>query len=659
MPSPGPNGRRTSAGRGALWVGGLGAAFSLLLGAFAFGPWGDAGAARDAARETVRRESESFLAREWTALREGGALIAGVGPVYRWESGATGAPPQPLARPASPASPGGSRSFPARLAAAEVLEVYDADPRAALEQVEAALEDPELAPGQRALGRLRAIQLAGRAQDADEVLGQWQALEAELTGAETSGGLSILLTAGLAAARALEEAPRCAIAKRLSRAWAAGELALPEEEAVDDPTAELGLRLSEPALITALAERLAGLGADENCVDSGLQQRRRRWLAHGLATRLGRLPEPLRSNAWELHATNAGPLAVRGDADGAREAVFVDPQGLGEALVARLDEAGAGAAWSVETARGSLPRSDSFLGGWLRVAPAPGADPEPVVRAGRLATLLRFGLLLAAVSLGVASLTTARALARERRLAELKNTFVANVSHELRTPIASILLMAENLEEGHVTEPASRARYYANLRGEAQRLRRLVADVLDFSRLERGAGPRLEREEQELGAWFAGLARDAEQRVAPSGYELRVKASDLDGRRGRLDGEALRRVVLNLVDNAVKYGAAPLGLEARCEADVLVLAVTDAGEGIPAAERARVFEPFERVEAQGVAAGTGLGLAIVRALVEAHGGRVSVAAGEGGRGARFEARVPLESEEQPNDGDANVNGGEQ
>ena len=659
MPNEGQRGRRTRAGRGALWVGGLGAAFSLLLGVFAFGPWGDAGAARDAARETVRRESESFLAREWTALREGGALVAPAGPTYRWESGASGPPPRPLPRPVTPAGPGGSRSFPARLAAAEVLEVYDADPRAALEQVEAALEDPELAPGQRALGRLRAIQLAGRAEAADVVLGQWQALETELSGAETSGGLSILLTAGLSAARAVDDTQRCAIAERLSRAWAAGALALPEEEPVNDPSAELGLRLSEPALITALAERLAGLGPAEDCLDPGLERRRGRWLAHGLATRLGTLPEPLRPNAWELHATGAGPLAVRGASDGVREAVFVDPRGLGEALVARLTEAGAGEAWRVETARGTLPRSDSFLGGWLRVASAPSGDPEPVVRAGRLATLLRFGLLLAAASLGVASLTTARALARERRLAELKNTFVANVSHELRTPIASILLMAENLEEGHVTEASSLARYYANLRGEAQRLRRLVADVLDFSRLERGAGPRLEREEQELGAWFEGLSRDARQRVAPSGYELRIESSELDGRRARLDGEALRRVVLNLIDNAVKYGAAPLGLEARCDGDALVLTVTDAGKGIPASERARVFEPFERVEAQGGAAGTGLGLAIVRALVEAHGGRVSVGSGEDGRGARFEARVPLESDEHPKDGDASVNGGEQ
>lgn len=654
MPRQGLSTRGIGANRGPLWVGGLGAAFSLLLGIFAFGPWGDADAAREAARETARRESASFLAREWTALREGGALVAPLGRAYRWEAGRLDRPTRPEPRPAEPAGPGGSRSFPARLSAAEVLEVYDANPRAALEQVQAALDDPELSGGQRALGRLRAIQLAGRAEATDVVRAQWAALSAELDGAETTGGLSILLSAGLAAARAVDADERCTIAQRLSQAWARGELALPEEEPLADPDTTLGLSLEEPARVAALAERLAGLSEVEACVDPGLARRRERWLAFGLASRLGTVPEPLRSNAWELHATDAGPLAVRGGPDGTREAVFIDPQGLGDALVTRLDAAGAGEAWRVETARGSLPRGDSFLEGWLRVAPAPGDDADPVVRAGRLATLLRFGLLLAAVSLGVASFTTARALARERRLAELKNTFVANVSHELRTPIASILLMAENLEQGHVTEPAGLARYYANLRGEAQRLRRLVADVLDFSRLERGAGPRLEREEQELGAWFTGLAREAHQRVERSDLELRVAASALDGRRARLDGEALRRVVLNLVDNAVKYGASPLRLEARVEADALVLVVEDAGAGIPAAERARVFEPFERVEAQDAAAGTGLGLAIVRALVEAHGGRVSVGTGEDGRGARFEARVPLES-----DRDDEMNGREQ
>jgi signal transduction histidine kinase len=94
--------------------------------------------------------------------------------------------------------------------------------------------------------------------------------------------------------------------------------------------------------------------------------------------------------------------------------------------------------------------------------------------------LLSLAFIALALGLAVAGFSVTRSIRRERRLAQLKALFVANVSHELRTPVASILLMAENLEQQRVSEPGTQARYYRFIRQEADRLRRLVNDVLDF-----------------------------------------------------------------------------------------------------------------------------------------------------------------------------------
>ncbi|MCB9903753.1 MAG: HAMP domain-containing histidine kinase [Planctomycetes bacterium] len=587
----------------------------------------------------------------WTELLEEGELIAPVGDRYAWNSDEAARPTRRAAVSVEAAAAGGSRRFATRLAAAEVLEIYDTDTGAALEQLLSALQDAELSAGQRAIARLRAIQLAGKDGRTDVVREQWSLASAELSGAETESGLPVLLACGLAAGRALPQEDRCAIATRLSAAWGAGELALEGEEPL---VAVLGGTappvVSENARLGALARRVEELGAEANCVDESFARRRSAWIAAGLREVVGPLPEPLAVGRWEIHATPAGPFAVRGAADGARTGSFVDPAGLGNALAERLRRDAPESAhgeWVVEVAPGSLALADSFLGGWLRVRLdlSNGALPPEVRAAGRFASILRWSMLAAAASILLASFAIVRALARERRLAELKSTFIANVSHELRTPLASILLMAENLEEGRVSDPASQGRYHANIRREAQRLRRLVSDVLDFSRLERGAGPRLEREELDLGAWGTSVADEALDRGARDGVALGVDVAALHGEHGRIDGDALRRVVINLVDNALKYGGGEVRFAARVADGELELVVEDRGPGIPPAEREAVFDPFRRLDDGEGPAGTGLGLAIVRALVEAHGGRVSIGSGEDGRGARFEARVPLEAEQ--------------
>jgi signal transduction histidine kinase len=269
-------------------------------------------------------------------------------------------------------------------------------------------------------------------------------------------------------------------------------------------------------------------------------------------------------------------------------------------------------------------------------------DPEAAVRAegGRLA-LLRAALLVVSVLTAGAGLATFRALRRERRLAELKSAFVANVSHELRTPLASILMLAENLEAGRVGDEGGRARYHALIRREAERLRRLVADVLDFSRLERGKGVELRREALEVDALASSLREEAVSWAQRAGFELALDVEPAAG-KVEVDLDALRRCVVNLLENARKHsGEGGATLSVQVVPGELVVAVEDAGRGVPEESRARIFEPFTRLERDDGAAGTGLGLAIVREIARAHGGEVTLRPGTGGRGARFEVRLPL------------------
>jgi len=259
---------------------------------------------------------------------------------------------------------------------------------------------------------------------------------------------------------------------------------------------------------------------------------------------------------------------------------------------------------------------------------------------GRL-RLLRIALLAVAALTFGASFATFRALRRERRLAAMKSAFVASVSHELRTPLASILMLSENLEAGRVEDEAGRARYHGLIRREAQRLRRLVADVLDFSRLERGKALELRRETLEVEALVASLREEALGWAQRAGFELALEIERGPG-RVEVDPDALRRALVNLLENARKHSGEPRAtLELRARPAALAIAVRDEGRGVPESARASLFEPFARPEAAGSAPGTGLGLAIVREIAREHGGEVTLAAGAGGGGARFELRLPL------------------
>ncbi|MFG1603272.1 sensor histidine kinase [Actinoplanes sp. NPDC049265] len=230
---------------------------------------------------------------------------------------------------------------------------------------------------------------------------------------------------------------------------------------------------------------------------------------------------------------------------------------------------------------------------------------------------------------------------RERRLEAGRRELVAWVSHDLRTPLAGMRAMAEALEDGVVSDPATAADYHRRIRVETDRMTTLVDDLFELSRINAGA-LRLSPTAVPLGE----LVSDAIAGVAPLAESRRVTvhAAEYGWPVIRASEPELARVVRNLLMNSVRYTPADgtVHIAAGYERDDIWLAVSDTCGGIPADDLGRVFDVAFRGErartpdTQGV--GGGLGLAIVRGLVEAHGGRVAVRNVIGG--CRFEVRLP-------------------
>ncbi len=210
-----------------------------------------------------------------------------------------------------------------------------------------------------------------------------------------------------------------------------------------------------------------------------------------------------------------------------------------------------------------------------------------------------------------------------RRLEELdraKSSFVAIASHELRTPLTALQGFSELLAVRRLP-PDEVSRLGGIMRSEAKRLGRIVNDLLDLSRIERGLSPELHRAPIAVEAALVGTA-DLFRRGTVSHPIIVDCAADL---RVDADPDALERILTNLISNALKYS--PSGRTVRVSArpasgsSAVEFAVEDEGAGIAAEALARIFEPYFRApEAAGTARGTGIGLAVVKSLVEAHGG---------------------------------------
>ena len=230
---------------------------------------------------------------------------------------------------------------------------------------------------------------------------------------------------------------------------------------------------------------------------------------------------------------------------------------------------------------------------------------------------------------------------RQEELGRLRDDFVSGVSHELRTPLAQIRLLAELLRMGKVpTEDKDRSLRIIDQ--EARRLSFLVDSILSFTPAQSGqlspVSTNVAAEIEEIVSAFAPLAQAHSVHLT-----TRLEPSLV----AEVDRGALRQVLVNLLDNAVRYGPAGqhVTITTASAGDAWTMEVADEGPGIPADERERIFAPYYRMkrDAGGAVGGTGIGLAVVRRLVKEHGGQVHVASvnGDGVTGARFIVTLPI------------------
>ncbi|HSK02939.1 MAG TPA: ATP-binding protein [Kofleriaceae bacterium] len=227
-----------------------------------------------------------------------------------------------------------------------------------------------------------------------------------------------------------------------------------------------------------------------------------------------------------------------------------------------------------------------------------------------------------------------------RRLETVRRDFVANVSHELRTPVAIIRANAETLLAGAKDDPVMAGKLIDGLHRNAERLARILADLLDLSRLDAGQY-RLELAEVPVPAAIEGALTAIEPSAGKRGVGVEVVAPA--GLAVRADPKALDQILVNLLDNAVKY-TRPEGqvwVLARPDGDAVRIEVRDDGPGIADKHRERVFERFYRADPSRAreAGGTGLGLSIVKHLVESMDGGVGVEPNEPS-GSIFWLRLP-------------------
>ncbi|MHC5161360.1 MAG: ATP-binding protein [Planctomycetota bacterium] len=232
-------------------------------------------------------------------------------------------------------------------------------------------------------------------------------------------------------------------------------------------------------------------------------------------------------------------------------------------------------------------------------------------------------------------------------VAQMKNDFVSHVSHELKTPLASINAYAEMLVDGEAEDTETIQQFCGVIQGQAQRLSRLIEDILNISRIESGL-VKVTKETHSL----ALVIRDSVEMITSYAQEKNITVhspASILYDQVNIDRDMISQVVINLLSNAVKY--TPAGGEITVRTDLneiegqVAVTITDTGVGIPAEDVDHVFDKFYRVKANNqYAKGTGLGLNLVKQIVETvHGGSVFVTS-TAGEGSTFGVVLPLSKE---------------
>jgi two-component system, OmpR family, phosphate regulon sensor histidine kinase PhoR len=234
------------------------------------------------------------------------------------------------------------------------------------------------------------------------------------------------------------------------------------------------------------------------------------------------------------------------------------------------------------------------------------------------------------------------AIRRERRANELKSEFISNVSHELKTPLSIISMFGEMLANGRTKGPEQATEYADIIWRESVRLGRLIDNVLDFAKIDRGKGV-YEFTETDIGEVVERAVDLVGRRLTMAEMSIDVDIEP-DLPQVKLDANAFTLAVMNLIDNATKYAAdgKRIKLELRRQGERIVLSVKDWGPGIDLAEQEQIFERFYRARAVRLKQirGSGIGLALVRHIARAHHGDVGVESAPGA-GSTFRIWLPV------------------
>ncbi|HOK94904.1 MAG TPA: ATP-binding protein [Anaerohalosphaeraceae bacterium] len=235
-------------------------------------------------------------------------------------------------------------------------------------------------------------------------------------------------------------------------------------------------------------------------------------------------------------------------------------------------------------------------------------------------------------------------ITREKEISQMKNDFVSHVSHELKTPLASINAYAEMLVDGEAQDAETMRQFCSVIQGQAQRLSRLIEDILNISRIESGL-VKVSRQNHSM----ALVIQDAVDMIVSYAQEKNISVeapAPILYDQVYIDRDMISQVIINLLSNAVKYTPSGGQIAIRSEINELdgtiTVTVTDTGVGIPEKDLPYVFDKFYRVEANNkYAKGTGLGLNLVKQIVESvHGGSV-FASSTPGKGSTFGFILPL------------------
>ena len=258
-------------------------------------------------------------------------------------------------------------------------------------------------------------------------------------------------------------------------------------------------------------------------------------------------------------------------------------------------------------------------------------------------TPLRFGLVLAWAAAVLAMIAVTLGGRAVLAMSERRVRFASAVTHELRTPLTALQLHLDLLNSGLITDEAKKAEYLATIAAEADRLNRLVENVLDFAKLEKQSA--VAARPVPVSDLLAALRLTWEDRLRADGFELIAAATTPPGQTVTADPRVLEQVLGNLIDNARKYAKAATDRRIwvwvkPAGSGRLALEVEDRGPGVPTAERRGIFKPFTRGSGATDTGGAGLGLSLAKQWAELFGGAVSYRPADGGTGACFRLELP-------------------